>query len=173
MSKTLAPDRVKQICALHIECEGLARQTFDKAIIIGGLLAEAKADLGHGEWLPFVQANLPFTDRTARNYMRLHERRGELKSETVSDLTGAYRMLTEPKPPEISGEETAEVKRLLGSLKSNLEDVQSNLEDVQSKLTPEQFREWHEVEFPPENGQTMPEAVGQALQNLNSGSAAK
>jgi hypothetical protein len=99
MSKTLALDRVKQIVELHAECEGLARQTFDKAVVIGGLLAEAKADLKHGEWLPWVEANLPFTDRTARNYMRLHDRRGELKSETVSDLTGAYRMLTEPKPP--------------------------------------------------------------------------
>jgi hypothetical protein len=104
MSTALSVERVAQIRSLHSECESLVRQTFDTAIVIGGLLSEAKAELGHGHWLPWVEANLPFTDRTARNYMRVYQRRDELKSETVSDLTGAYRMLKEPqREPEEEG----------------------------------------------------------------------
>jgi len=88
---------VERIKALHIECGSLARQTFDKAIEIGGLLVEAKAQLKHGEWGQWVEDNLPFTARSASTYMRYHDQRELLKSENVSDLTGATRMLQQQK----------------------------------------------------------------------------
>ena len=44
--------------------------------------------------------HLPFTDRTARNYMKLHEHRERLKTETVSDLNEAYDLLRRPQLPD-------------------------------------------------------------------------
>lgn len=71
------------------------RQSLDKAIRIGQLLTEQKDTLKHGEFTPWLEANIPFTDRTARNYMRLYRERDRIKTESVSDLTGAYALLTD------------------------------------------------------------------------------
>ena len=49
--------------------------------------------------------NLPFTDRTARNYMRMYHERDRLKTETVSDLTGAYKLIEHKKRNQLNEEE--------------------------------------------------------------------
>lgn len=67
--------------------------TVHDAIAIGKFLTEQKSTLKHGEWLPWISANLTFDRRTATNYMRLFEKRDQLKWETVSHLTDAYRQL--------------------------------------------------------------------------------
>lgn len=85
-----------EIRKLHDEINGFGRKALDNAIRIGELLTQEKAKLDHGEWLPWVQVNMPFTDRTARNYIRCFEKRDRLKSENVSDLAEAYRLLAPP-----------------------------------------------------------------------------
>jgi hypothetical protein len=85
-----------EINRLHGELAGLARITLEKGIRIGELLAEQKAQLKHGDWLPWVNENLEFSERTARNYLSLFQRREELKSANIADLTDAYRMLAGP-----------------------------------------------------------------------------
>lgn len=82
-----------QVNALHDEFLGAARRTLEIGIKIGGLLALKKEGLGHGAWLPWCESNLKFSDRTARNYMRLWVHRAELKSEPFANITGAYRQL--------------------------------------------------------------------------------
>ncbi len=65
------------------------------AIRAGELLNEAKGRVKHGEWLPWLKANFPASERTARNYMRLAE-----KSATVADLPTireAVAVLAQPK----------------------------------------------------------------------------
>ena len=59
----------------------------EKAIELGGLLAEQKETLSHGEFTPWIEANLPFTDRTARNYMRLHDGRYVTLADVGGDNT--------------------------------------------------------------------------------------
>jgi hypothetical protein len=86
-----------EITELHNEIAGHLQQSLDKAIRIGELLAEQKRNLEHGEFTHWIAEHLPFTDRTARNYMKLHENREKLKTETVSDLTSAYKLLAAPK----------------------------------------------------------------------------
>ena len=51
---------------------------------IGGLLREAKLQLRHGKWLPWLTAEFDFSERTAQNYMRAHK--FATKNETVADL---------------------------------------------------------------------------------------
>ena len=83
----------ERINSLHEEFLGAARRTLQIGIQIGKLLEDKKGELGHGNWLPWCEKNLAFTERTARNYMRLWTHRAQLKSANVSDLAGAYRLL--------------------------------------------------------------------------------
>jgi len=105
----LERNRVDEICSLHTEIAGYCRMALDKAIRIGELLAEQKASLPHGEFGRWIQEHLPFSDRTVRNYMKLHECRDRLKTETISDLSEAYGLLRQPQlpAPDVSSKETA------------------------------------------------------------------
>jgi len=96
---------VSEIVALHGQILTTARTTLDLAIRIGQLLAERKASLKHGEWLPWIEANLPFSQPTAFRYMRCFERRDDIKLFSVNnlELTDAYRLLAEPKVTERPG----------------------------------------------------------------------
>src|SRR5262245_32482560 len=69
----------------------LGKQTIDSIIEIGRHLTEAKAILGHGNWLPWLDREFGWSDRTALNFMRVHAL--ALKSETVSDLDLPVRAL--------------------------------------------------------------------------------
>lgn len=61
---------------------------------VGAMLRRAKAKCGHGQWLSWVAKNLAFSDRQARKYMQLDREWDQVKSELSSDLTGAFRILT-------------------------------------------------------------------------------
>ncbi|MBN1835767.1 MAG: DUF3102 domain-containing protein [Spirochaetales bacterium] len=98
--------RVSEICRLHNEIGGYLKMTLDRAIRIGQLLTEQKAGLTHGKWLPWVEANCPFSERLARDYMRFYDRRDELKTASVADLSEARKYLVAPK------EETSETEIL-------------------------------------------------------------
>ncbi len=61
---------------------------------------ECKDGLSHGQWLPWLESNFSFTDRTARRWMKLADdmATGKIKSDTVSNLSEAYRITTDHKP---------------------------------------------------------------------------
>ena len=90
-------DRMSEITELHNEIEDHLRSSLEKAIRIGELLTDQKTTLEHGEFTPWIKVSLPFTDRTARNYMKLYRERDRLKTEAVSDLKSAYKLLAAPK----------------------------------------------------------------------------
>ena len=54
-----------------------------QAVQVHQRLVEVKERIGHGNYEDFVRRRLPFTPRTARNYVRAYEL---LKSETISDF---------------------------------------------------------------------------------------
>jgi hypothetical protein len=80
-----------EINQLHQEIIGAARTSLAKAIRIGELLAEQKANLEHGQWLPWIKKR--FSDETLQRYMRVYRNREELKSASVTDLAHVYRLL--------------------------------------------------------------------------------
>jgi hypothetical protein len=71
------------------------------AMVAGDLLIEAKAQVPHGQWLPWLQDHCQVTERMAQRYMRLARNRAtiEAKPDTMSDLTlnGALALLTTPR----------------------------------------------------------------------------
>lgn len=100
---TLGP--AAEIIRLHAEIVEALETSFQKAVRIGELLTEHKARLPHGEFLPWVAQHLPFTDRTARNYMAVYRERDQLQVAQVEGLGEAYRLLaadTTPKSETLS-----------------------------------------------------------------------
>ncbi len=88
-------NRIQAINELHNQIGGYLRMSLDSAIHIGELLTDQKESMAHGEFTTWIDTNLPFTDRTARNYMRLYQGRDKLKTESVSVLTEGYKLLAE------------------------------------------------------------------------------
>ncbi len=83
------PALASRIYAEHNTALAAATCATEHAIKCGALLIEAKAGLEHGRWLPWIQANCPFSERTAQAYMRLAERVSRLdkqEAQRVADL---------------------------------------------------------------------------------------
>lgn len=99
MSNEIQKSVIDRICNLHLEIEKNLKISLNSAIEIGWLLTEQKKNLPHGEFTAWIKLNMPFSDRTARNYMQLYTNRDKLKTESVSDLAGAYKLLTHHKEP--------------------------------------------------------------------------
>jgi hypothetical protein len=99
----IAETQVDRIRTLAAELDTLGKTALEKASEAGRLLIECKARLQHGEWLPWLESNFSFTDRTARNWMRISEAHDAGKLENVSDLSEAYRVITDSKPDENDG----------------------------------------------------------------------
>ena len=76
-----------------------AKRTGGEAILtIGRGLLEAKALLSHGEWLPWLEERVEFSERTARNFMRLA--REWTNRQTLADLGAAKALALLALPPE-------------------------------------------------------------------------
>jgi hypothetical protein len=69
----------------HTKAEGSARSALEAAWIAGSALLAAKDQLGHGEWLPWVQANFYGSRQTAADYMRIAKNVGNADN-VVSSL---------------------------------------------------------------------------------------
>jgi hypothetical protein len=82
-------DRIKR---LHCEAASHYLIALGKAIEIGQLLVEQKEKLKHGEFMPWIEKNMPFSTATARNYMKLWRNRETLKMLNVSNLKMAYKV---------------------------------------------------------------------------------
>jgi hypothetical protein len=93
MAEIIKSNIVDEIRKLHGEVLDQLRLSLEKGIRIGQLLVKQKGSLEHGEWLPWTEANLPFDERTARRYMTVYHNRNVLKSDNVSGLTEAYKLL--------------------------------------------------------------------------------
>jgi hypothetical protein len=55
------------------QAEADYRSAVQHAVRAGELLIEAKAQVQHGQWLPWLEANFPGSARSPQGYMRLAE----------------------------------------------------------------------------------------------------
>lgn len=67
-----------------------------RAIRVGELLVEAKSQLPHGAWLPWLAENFPFTPQTARGYMRIFRHQHDPRMEDAFSIRSALAMLAKP-----------------------------------------------------------------------------
>lgn len=96
----LTTTTAQQINTLHEGLMNLLHQGIETAIRIGELLTLKKAELKHGEFGQWIADNLVFSDRTARNYMRLFENKEVALNS--GNITEAYKMLSEGKTETVS-----------------------------------------------------------------------
>ena len=76
-----------------------AKRAGGEAILtIGRCLIEAKDMLPHGEWLPWLNERVEFSERTARNFMRLA--REWTNRQTLADLGASKALTLLALPPE-------------------------------------------------------------------------
>ncbi|HYY31077.1 MAG TPA: DUF3102 domain-containing protein [Chthoniobacterales bacterium] len=80
------PDAAEAI-KLHNIAVFFGNRTLTIAVKCGELLAKKKDSLSQGQWLPWVKRNLPFTDRTARRYIKVWHNRQTFKEEERHKLT--------------------------------------------------------------------------------------
>ena len=116
---------ISEIIKLHSEVEASLKTSLQKAIRIGEILSEVKSNLKHGEFTGWINKNLPFTDRTARHYMRLFENQG--KALKAGSVTEAYRMLKEHKTETVS-----DLKGI--SFEQDFSEAEYNLFDMIKRL---------------------------------------
>jgi hypothetical protein len=148
---TIYKDPLSEIESLHLEITESAKTTIEKAIRIGELLAEQKASLKHGEWLPWAKENLPFKAGQAQRYMRVYTRRDELNTSSKTHLTAACQILSagdeEPEEQSFNEVDVIEPTRILHqprgeSIRSepkdyaptggSLEEIEETAEEVES-----------------------------------------
>jgi hypothetical protein len=90
----------RRINAEHAAAGASFRAGLLHARAAGDLLLQAKAQVPHGEWLPWVADNLRCSERTAQAYMRVARRWEELeaKAQGLADLTleGGLKLLAAP-----------------------------------------------------------------------------
>ncbi len=98
MKNAIEKSRTNEIIELHDQLAGLARKTLITACRIGELLAEQKKGMKHGTFTPWIKGNLPFTDRTAQNYMKFYRKKrilisGNTEPGSVLTITEARKRL--------------------------------------------------------------------------------
>jgi len=81
-------NREQEINRLYDEICSELRTTVQKAIRIGELLVAQKRECGHGNWLPWLRANVKFSKSTAENFMNAYKRKS--KFPTVGNLKELY-----------------------------------------------------------------------------------
>ena len=87
LAKVKADPAAARINKLHKECCAGMRTTLEKAIEVGKLLIAQKAKCGHGKWTSWIEKNLEFAERTARQYINCHKNQAKLKRYPDTDLT--------------------------------------------------------------------------------------
>jgi hypothetical protein len=58
---------------IHAEYEGARQDLIKRVVEIGRLLCEAREQCRHGEWIPWVEENLPFGRMQPNKYIRIFE----------------------------------------------------------------------------------------------------
>jgi hypothetical protein len=109
---------VGEINSAHDVCLDAAQDTLTKAIEVGRLLDKAKSQVGHGKWIPWVEAHCEFGIKQAQNYMRAFYHRDEIRSDAshFSSLHAVIKALEqswrgkdedEPEPEEVARAEAS------------------------------------------------------------------
>jgi Protein of unknown function (DUF3102) len=102
-SNSLA-DLAARIRAEHEGVLAAMKRGIVHAMAAGDLLLEAKDQLDHGQWMPWLEANCGMSGRTARRYMHFAKHRGAIEAKMASSanltVQGAIDLFAAPDAPE-------------------------------------------------------------------------
>lgn len=121
-------------------------------IEIGRRLAEAKELLEHGEWLPWLEKETEFSDRSAARYMKLFEEYGasqqglfgpETNSPTLSNLpiSKALALLSVPESDREEFAEAVDAEHIsVRDLEQKIKEREEQIEALKKDMTGERQR---------------------------------
>jgi len=101
MPPPLSNAEIAEIKSNHGDITRQAKTAFSEAIRNGELLSKARSQLKDGDWGDWIETVLPFSRRTAENYIRVFNNQKLLESDTTFDLSAAYAKLISKKPPKV------------------------------------------------------------------------
>lgn len=98
----ISKDRdIEKIQGLHESIGANLNNALQNAILIGEILNRKKKELSHGQFLPWIESNLPFSRMTANKYMRLFENKEKLPNVNSGlHLTEALKILSDSEKDE-------------------------------------------------------------------------
>jgi hypothetical protein len=91
--------RVERINLLHKSILSMQLHTFEFGVMIGKELSEQKAELPHGQFIKWIETNIPSISRmTANRYLRVYENQDFLREKLGEslELNRAYKLLSNP-----------------------------------------------------------------------------
>ena len=100
----------KELNDLHQQIEGKLRSTVQDAIRAGEILTGVKDKLAHGEFLPWIEQNCVFSERTAHRYLQLYKYRD--KTVRLADLHDAYKQVKQLETAENHSERQKSYQRV-------------------------------------------------------------
>jgi hypothetical protein len=83
-SNSLA-DLAARIKVEHESAGAAVRKGAEHAMAAGDMLIEAKAQIGHGLWLPWLRDHCELSVRVAQQYMRVAKGRAQIEANTNND----------------------------------------------------------------------------------------
>ena len=78
----------------------IGKRAVDDIIEIGRRLIKAKALCGHGKWLPWLEREFGWTDKTAQRFMSVADKSDKLSNLEVP-ISGLYMLARRDTPPEV------------------------------------------------------------------------
>jgi len=91
MDSGIVKNRADRIIECHRGISGSMKQAVDYALEAGQLLTEQKAELKHGDFLPWIKAYMPFGQSAAFNYIKIYTHAAKLHG--CGTLQEAYKQI--------------------------------------------------------------------------------
>jgi hypothetical protein len=110
----------------HRRCEEAVGAALEHAINAGEGLVEMKQEVAHGTWGRWLAENFEGSERTAQAYMRLYQRRDEIRNGAADlSIRGALSSLSIPKPSAAEVEKQVVVEAVAEANEITLETARS------------------------------------------------
>lgn len=124
---TLVPDLAEPINLEHQLAQAAAASAVRHAIICGLLLIRQKATPRHGKWLPWLAANVGFSQQTANNYVHLaanYQRDGHWLPAATS-LRQALELLRDRESDDTTERDTAQARQELEAARTRIAELEA------------------------------------------------
>lgn len=131
--------RNERIEILHKSILTMRLRSFEFGVMIGKELSEQKAELPHGQFIKWLETNVPTISRmTANRYIRVYENRDMLREKLGEnlELKKAYNLLSKKKEKAVNPQNKTEVlkDKLDEHLKNSINDNRKKIAAAKRKV---------------------------------------
>jgi Protein of unknown function (DUF3102) len=124
---TAASDSLAVLAAHAAEIKRLGKRVIGDVIEIGARLTECKRICGHGKWLPWLDREFGWTDKTAENFINVHKLSSKFENFSNLDLpiSGLYLLAAPSTPAEACD---AVIERAIGGEPVSVTEIKQTID---------------------------------------------